>query len=113
IFDWEEWRKEQQDRFRGFMKEIFTREPKWDDLTNEERVRFAYRSIVDKRARNFYAPSLTPREILDRMQAAVAGEDKALAQKLRDAYEKTRYGEKTIDDETVQEIYVFLQKSKS
>lgn len=110
IFDWDEWQKEQQDRFRKFMQEIFTREPKWEDLSNEEKVRFAYRFLVENKGKKYYAPSLTPREVLNRMQKIIKREDERVVQKLKEAYERTRYGEQSIDDQTVEELYFLIQR---
>ncbi|MEK3888200.1 DUF4129 domain-containing protein [Bacillus sp. FSL K6-3431] len=110
VFDWQEWKKEQQDKAKGFVQNIFKREPRWESLSNQQKVRFVYRNFLLQQLKTItYKSTKTPRETLQELKPNVAMDEDKI-EKLRDAYEQTRYGEKDIGDDKIKEIYSLMKE---
>ena len=109
IFEWDDWLQERKQHLKNFVDQTFTRKPRWDTLTNEEKVRFVYRQLVQRAFKQDLNLSQTPRESIEKMISSMLV-DQARVCKLRDAYEQVRYGEQTIDDDVITEIYTLLQE---
>jgi len=109
VFNWDEWKAKQQEKVKGFMKNIFKRKQSWDTLSNDQKVRFIYKHFLSQHSLQSYHSSFTPREIIEKIQGNLEAGDEELAIKLRDAYEQVRYGEKQIEDTVIQEIYSVIQ----
>lgn len=104
LFDWKEWRQEQQEKAKNMMRNMFKREPRWDSLSNQEKVRYVYRKLLERESLEG-AQARTPREILAELDLS----DEALLRLLRDAYEGVRYGELEMDERTIQELRAILK----
>lgn len=111
LFDFQDWMKERQENFRGFVQSAFKRKPNWNSLSNKEKVRFVYREFIQRELKDDIILSQTPRETLDKIIFS-ALTDPNLVEKLKVVYEETRYGEQNIDDEQIKEIYTLIQKSE-
>lgn len=110
VFNWQEWKEEQQSKAKGLMKNVFKRKPSWNSLSNQQKVRFVFRNFLLQEidlAR--FKDNTTPREILEKIKLTAEIEDRQIEQ-LRDAYEQTRYGEKDIDEQIINEIYALIDK---
>src|SRR5690625_2329705 len=108
IFSWQEWKENQQRKMQNIFN-VFKRQPKWDSLTNEQKVRFIYRHLLKEHIKTDYDISQTPRETLAKIQESLTvSEHEQLIDKLREAYEQTRYGEKNIDNLKIKEIYLLI-----
>lgn len=86
----------------SFIKKLFHREPRWRDMKdNAGRVRFLYsKFVMDRIKRGFrYTPSNTPCETVNRIHQMEKGEKQHTS--ILHAYNKVRYGEKEIDQDTV------------
>lgn len=109
VFDWKEWSKEQRDKAKGLLENIFKREPRWESLSNQQKVRFVYRRYILQRIKLFnYKVTNTPRETLHKLKVNSLIEEKEI-NGLRDAYERTRYGEEDIGKDKIDEIYSFIK----
>lgn len=110
VFNWQEWKDEQQSKAKGLVKNIFQRKPNWNALSNQEKVRFVFRNFLMQEAdhRNLKRNG-TPREILEQIKLASKVDEKQIEQ-LRSAYEQTRYGEQNVDEQIVSEIYTLIEK---
>ncbi|MCJ7842246.1 DUF4129 domain-containing protein [Lederbergia sp. NSJ-179] len=105
LFDWEEWKKEQQTKAKNIMKQLFNREPRYETLMNREKVRFIYRKFIERQTKGVeFRFSMTPREVLRHV------ESKQDLNLLREAYEQARYGELDVDEQTLQKLYEEVQK---
>ncbi|MBS4178232.1 hypothetical protein [Lederbergia citrea] len=110
IFDWKEWKKEQQDKAKGFVQKIFKREPRWESLSNQQKVRFVYRTFLSRQLKNMhYKSALTPRETVDELKSSIHSDESQL-EKLLDAYERTRYGEQDVEAHKIKDIYSLVKE---
>lgn len=102
LFDWQEWKKKQQTKAKAFVSRIFKRREKWDDLTNEEKVRYLYKLVMKEKVtvKNWHKAD-TPREAIEKV--IEQGSEKQL-ESLRELYEDTRYGEESIETARIEEI---------
>lgn len=108
VFDWKRWREKQQDKAKGLFDKIFKREPGWDALSNEDKVRFIYRHVVEqKRDEIDYADALTAKETLEQIQKIVEHHE-AEIDLLRTYYEDVRYSDRGVDAKKIQEIEALL-----
>lgn len=104
VFDWEEWKKEQQTKWKNFVGRFYVPKTPWDQLTNEEKVRHMYRRVAESKLRKGEVAK-TPREILAEVTLERKGK-----QLLQDSYEDVRYGEKTIPEKTVENLEKLVGK---
>jgi hypothetical protein len=110
VFDWQEWKDEQQSKAKGLMKYIFKRKPSWDSLTNQQKVRYVFRNfLLQEIELTKLKKHDTPREILAALKLSRGVDDRQIEQ-LRIAYEQTRYGEQDIDEQIINEIYAMIDK---
>lgn len=110
IFDWQDWKEERQKRVKSIVKNIFKRKPSWDSLSNSEKVRFIYKHFLTHNIPEDYDSSLTPREVIERINDSISAGDEVLLVKLRNAYEQVRYGDKKVDNMIIQDIYSLIQE---
>ncbi len=109
VFDWKEWKKEQQDKAKELVQNIFKREPRWESLSNHQKVRYIYRRfLLQQLTKLNFKPTNTPRETLQELKTNIV--DEGQIDKLRDAYEQTRYGEEDIGDEKIKKLYAFMRE---
>lgn len=106
IFKWEEWKKEHQEKALDMIKKVFTREPNWEKLSNEEKVRYVYKKLIQKN-RNVYRAATTPRELIKDLQSTT--KDERLLEQLIELYERVRYGEKEIEDDVLNELRILIK----
>ena len=104
VFNWDEWKEEQKNKAKGMMQKVFAREPRWEKLSNEQKVRYVYRKLVMQHKQNVHSAA-TPREILQELKSSSLDEN--LLEKLTEVYEYVRYGEKEIADEMVNDLRAF------
>lgn len=110
IFNWKEWKKEQQEKAKGFVKHIFKGEPSWESLSNQQKVRYIYRRFLLPRVKDTnYKTTNTPRETLEKLKDNVSASDEHIDE-LREAYEQSRYGNKDIDEDKMKKIYLLLKQ---
>lgn len=110
LFSWKDWAKERKQGAKGFLNR-FKRGPKWHAMSNEQKVRFVYRQLLLHKKDDFnYRPADTPKEALAKLTSEVQL-DEVTVQKLRRAYEKTRYGKEHVDDETTDAIRLLIRKN--
>lgn len=110
VFDWQEWKDEQQLKAKGIIKNVFKRKPSWNALSNQQKVRFVFKNFLLKEIDVAeYRDNVTPREILEKIKSTAHVDDRQLEQ-LRKAYEQTRYGEQDIDEQIINEIYTLINK---
>lgn len=109
IFNWDDWLQERKQQLKNFVGRQFTRKPRWDTLTNEEKVRFVYRQLVQQAFEQDINLTETPRETIEKIISS-ALVDQAKGHKLRDAYERVRYGQQEVDHEIIMEIYTLIQR---
>ena len=92
VFNWKEWKDEQQSKAKGFVKNILKRKPSWNSLSNQEKVRFVFRKfILQEMDQTKLKEQATPREILEEIKRTGHVDERQIEQ-LKIAYEKTRYG---------------------
>jgi len=109
LFSWQDWKKDKKQKAKGILNR-FKRGPKWQSLSNSEKVRYVYRKLLLREKENFdYLASDTARETLAKFIATESKEESKVNQ-LLDAYEKTRYGHKTVDEDVVEELKVLLKE---
>lgn len=110
VFDWQEWKEEQQSKAKGFIKNIFTRKPSWNSLSNQQKVRYVFKNFLLQEIDHAkFKDNATPREILEQLKLSTQVEARQIEQ-LRMAYEQTRYGEQDIDEQIVNEIRALIHK---
>src|SRR5690625_2182754 len=110
VFDWQEWKDEQQSKAKGFIQNIFKRKPSWNSLSNQEKVRFVFKNfLLQEIDVTTFSRHATPRETLEQLKLTAQVEESQLDQ-LRMAYEQTRYGEQDIDEQIINEIYTLINK---
>lgn len=107
VFDLEKWTKEQQERLGNIIGKVFERKPSWDDLSEEEKIRFVYRSLIESKGQSIYAPHLTPREVIDKMTQKISDveKDPEFFKELKSEYEKVRYGGKLPKESVLTKLY--------
>lgn len=109
IFSWHDWKKDQKQRAKGFLNR-FKRGPRWESLSNSEKVRYVYQKLLILEKENFnYQVSDTARETLAKI-IATESKDESKVKQLLDAYEETRYGHKKVDDDVTEVLRVLLEK---
>lgn len=109
LFSWKEWKQERKQRAKGFFNR-FKREPKWSSMSNGQKVRFVYRKLLLSKKDHFdYRPGDTPKETLMKLTSEVPM-DEATVETLQQAYEKTRYRQDVVEDETTEEIRRLINK---
>lgn len=110
IFDWQEWKEEQQSRASGLIRNIFKRKPSWHALTNQQKVRYVFRNFVlNETNLKKLQEHHTPREILEELKS-MTEVDEAQIEQLRNAYEHTRYGEQDVDEQIIVEIRSLIDR---
>lgn len=107
VFDWDEWKKAQQEKVANLVGKIFKRDRDWNSLNMQEKVRYIYRNYLSNQQGIAIQPASTPREILSELRSLLP-DDKERIELLMDSYEKTRYGERDIDEKTMDEIYLLI-----
>lgn len=104
LFDWQEWRREQQAKAKNIVSRLFNREVRYESLTNKEKARFIYRKLVEQQAKDKdLVDSMTPREVLSRLS------HEQNLDLVREAYEQVRYGEQDVKVQTLQTIYKYIK----
>lgn len=104
LFDWQEWRKEQQEKAKNMMTRLFNREVRYESLTNKEKARFIYRKLVEQQAKDQeLMDSMTPREVLSKLS------HEQNLDLVREVYEQVRYGEQDVKVQTLQTIYKYIK----
>ncbi|MBO0994713.1 DUF4129 domain-containing protein [Bacillus sp. SD088] len=104
LFDWQEWRREQQAKAKNIVSRLFNREVRYESLTNKEKARFIYRKLVEQQAKDKdLVASMTPREVLSRLS------HEQNLDLVREAYEQVRYGEQDVKVQTLQTIYKYIK----
>lgn len=112
VFDWRDWKEENQSKVKAFIQHMFKRKPKWESLSNQEKVRFVFRELIEQEMdHSVYKAHETPREILESLKTTVEIDEKKL-KKLKIAYEQARYGDRDVEQQIVDEIYGLIGKSK-
>ncbi|KKI90053.1 hypothetical protein WQ54_23340 [Bacillus sp. SA1-12] len=104
LIDFKKWRRGKEDQAREIFSKLFSRKPKWDELSDKEKVRFAYRQVVldeVKQGLNFNV-SQTPTETVNEIKKS-ATEQKDL-QILSETYDKARYGNKEISFPELEQV---------
>ncbi len=86
LFDWTEWREEAKKQV-GKIRKRLQRQPRWADLDNRGRVRWAYVQLL--RRMGNVKESMTAREILSQHSEGTS---------LADIYDKARYSKEIIED---------------
>lgn len=110
VFDWQEWKEEQQSKAKGFIRKVFKRQPRWDSLSNQQKVRWIFRQFIEQNVEHDkFKDHATPREMLEGLIEEARLEKQEIEQ-LRIVYEQTRYGEQDVDQQIVDEIYALLNK---
>jgi len=110
VFDWQEWKNEQQSKAKGFIQNIFKRKPSWNSLSNQEKVRFVFRNfLLQEIDVATFRRHATPRETLEQIKLTAQVEESELEQ-LRMAYEQTRYGEQDIEEQIINEIHTLINR---
>ncbi|MBW8349496.1 DUF4129 domain-containing protein [Bacillus sp. IITD106] len=109
VFDWKEWKDAQQEKAKGLFQQMFKREPRWDSLTNEQKVRYVYKQMVkqNKKEMDFKA-SKTPRETIEILKTIMT--EKSTMEELRDAYEQVRYGERNVEENRVEGLRMLIKE---
>jgi len=109
VFNWKEWKDAQQDKAKGFIQQIFKREPRWDSLTNEQKVRYVYKQFLKINKKEMeLKPSETPRETIEILKTLV--NEKKTVEELRDAYEQVRYGERSVEEGRIDELRMLIKE---
>lgn len=109
VFDWNLWKRKQKNKAKGLFGKMFRRQPRWDTLSNEEKVRIIYREIVERKKSDFdYRTALTARETLDKIKEIVENNDEEI-DLLRKYYEATRYSQKDVNFEKIKDIYTLIE----
>ncbi|MFD2655542.1 DUF4129 domain-containing protein [Gracilibacillus thailandensis] len=99
LFDWKKWRKENQEKITEAFRQITKRKPKFERLTNEEKVRFLYRRIArDVKKQEKWRESLTAHEVL-----ALTEKNQQL-ELLETLYDNVRYGKGIIRQDNLQQL---------
>ncbi|MCR2823048.1 DUF4129 domain-containing protein [Lederbergia panacisoli] len=109
VFDWKEWKESQQEKAKGLFEQIFKREPRWDSLTNEQKVRYVYKQFLKQNKKEAeFKPSKTPRETIEILKTLV--NEKTTAEELRDAYEQVRYGERDVEESRIKDLRLLIKE---
>lgn len=110
VFDFEEWKKQRKEKMKGFVRQVLKREPNWKKLSNEEKIRFVYRKLIEQESdRIEYQTTKTPREMLQEILSADFTDESGIKQ-LTTLYEKVRYGEQDIDAKSIDVVYQMLKR---
>ena len=110
VFDFEEWKKQRKEKMKGFVRQVLKREPNWKKLSNEEKIRFVYRKLIEQESdRIEYQTTKTPREMLQEILSADFTDETGIKQLTR-LYEKVRYGEQDIDAKSIDVVYQMLKR---
>ncbi|MBS4219256.1 hypothetical protein KHA96_13100 [Bacillus sp. FJAT-49711] len=109
VFDWNEWKESQQEKAKSLFQQIFKREPRWDSMTNDQKVRYVYKQFLkqNKKGMEFKA-SKTPRETIEVLKTLV--NEKTTAEELRDAYEQVRYGESSVEESRIKDLRLLIKE---
>ncbi|MCJ8007530.1 DUF4129 domain-containing protein [Lederbergia wuyishanensis] len=109
VFDWKEWKDAQKDKAKGLFQQIFKREPRWDSLTNEQKVRYVYKQMLKQNKKEIeYKASKTPRETIELLKTLVT--ENTSLEELRDAYEQVRYGKKNVEDSKIKNLRLLIKE---
>lgn len=112
IINWKDWRKNNQQRAQEWVTSWFKHPPKWDDLTNKEKIQIFYRQFVKfqmKKGTTFKL-SHTPQENIDAW--VKEHPDQTEIVQLADVYGQAKYGNSEISDEAVTSIESIIEKNK-
>ncbi|MBS4200454.1 DUF4129 domain-containing protein [Bacillus sp. FJAT-49732] len=109
VFDWKEWKDAQQEKAMGLFQQIFKREPRWDSLTTEQKVRYVYKQIVKQHKKEMdFKSSKTPRETIEILKSLLT--EKTTLEELRDAYEQVRYGGQSVEASRIKELRLLIKE---
>ena len=113
-FDWKDWRKKNQEKVKELISTVFNREPKWKDLTNNEKVRYIYRNtVIQQIKRGFkFNPYKTPIETIAELKEKSPDRASDMTV-LENLYGKARYGKEEINNEEVQKVTSLIDSSKT
>lgn len=91
--DWKSWRKNKQEHAKELIASLFKRSPRFEDLTNQEKVRYVYRQLLVQQTKQGYTvkSNYTPHETISELENRLPGRGEELLQ-LEKEYAKARYG---------------------
>ncbi|ENH98415.1 hypothetical protein J416_00469 [Gracilibacillus halophilus YIM-C55.5] len=99
LWNWQDWRKKQQEKFTSAVKKVMTRKPKFDQLSDEEKVRYLYRVVAKKvYEQGKWSPAYTAHEVVEQ------SDNDDMLKQLERLYDHVRYGNETIQSQAKEDI---------
>lgn len=108
LFNFEQWRQNKKEQANKWLKDVlFRRKPKWEDLSNPQKVRYVYRQLVTEQVKQgfVFKASHTPSQIIE----AMTNQQHPYLTGLLDAYGKARYGRQHLTNEEIAEVSKVLK----
>ncbi|WP_100407944.1 hypothetical protein [Bacillus solitudinis] len=115
IFNWNLWKHEQKKKLKSFTSTLFKREPKWDSLSNQEKIRYLYRQILSEHlTKGGQIHHIdTPFEAFEKLYTS-GDYDKNKLNQLLKAYEATRYGDLDVGEKKIKHLSkIFTSRIKN
>ncbi|UOQ48284.1 hypothetical protein MUN88_19960 [Gracilibacillus caseinilyticus] len=105
LFDWQQWRKQSQQKINETWQNITNRKPKFENMTNEQKVRFLYKKAsANIRRQDKWHAALTAHEVI-----ALNEQHQTLAV-LESWYDDIRYGNFSINEQHERQLWQLWEK---
>ena len=110
-FDWQDWRRQQQEKAKEKLTGWFRRPPRFAELTSREKVRYLYRHFLARQVENGYnvKTHYTVRETLKELEERLP-DDRKVLDKLDVAYAAARYGRRENEEAEIEELARLLRE---
>ncbi|MCK0473098.1 DUF4129 domain-containing protein [Halalkalibacter sp. AB-rgal2] len=113
LFSIKKWVKSKTKNVKHLVATITERRVKWDSLSNVEKVRLIYRTLLHDRMKrgDVYRRELTPRQMLHEVEWQQPTDGETI-QKLDHLYNKARYSHEKIEERDLKQIEKLRMKQK-
>ncbi|WP_088105559.1 hypothetical protein [Halalkalibacter urbisdiaboli] len=114
IFDWKEWRHEQQKRAKHLVTSMMKIAPRFEALSNQQKVRYIYRQLIQRQMKlhHFqFKQAHTPRQTIEHLKTLKEFDERKL-DKLAKGYERIRYGNQELNNKQINEFATLLKEKR-
>lgn len=112
VFNLRDWSDNNKQKFKEYFQKVMRREVQWSKLSDQEKVRHVYRSLVELQIKEGYQfqASKTPSEVIADLNKSVT--EHKLYDQLNVTYMKARYADAPVHHDELKTLRQLLQKKK-
>lgn len=114
LLDLKKWGQGTKNQAKELFSTLFNRQPKWDELSDREKVRYVYRQLVKEQVNRGlpFKISDTPSKTIKDMSERRGNQQKELRTFI-DTYGKARYGNDDLNSQDLEEVTFLLDSLKN